>query len=121
MEMNNKNYAKYCFIEIFWILTTALSYLSHTHTHTHIFLNVTVCMFIYILTLLLSRSDRKPLVYQKTPLSVSDCIHSHTHTLLYMHRLTFMEAPRTAVQQKSNAVSVRCMYLSGRPHTLIVK
>jgi len=45
----------------------------------------------------------------------------HMHTLLYIHRLTFMEAPRTAVQQKSNAVSVRCMYLTGRPHTLIVK
>lgn len=125
MEMNDKNYAKYCFIvgkEIFWILATALSYLSRIHTLTPTFSWMSQCLlFIYMFTLLLSRSDTEASGFTSKLLFLSLTAFIHIHTSLYMHRLTFMEAPRTAVPQKSNAVSVRCMYLTGRPHTLIVK
>lgn len=96
---------------------STLLFKSYTHTHAHIFLNFKVCIvYLYHVysPVVLLRQEASSFTSKLLFLSLTafiHCIHSHTH-VLYMLKLTFVEAPRTAVQQKSNAVSVRCVYLT---------
>jgi len=76
-----------CFIfdkEIFWILATALSYLSiYTHSHSHFpECHIVYGLFICLLSWCLVQTGSLWL-YQQTPLSVSYCIHSHAHIALH--------------------------------------